>query len=405
MSGAKASFVSLAMNLTFDIIGAVIMDVDLDAQQLDPLKRGELVRAFTELLDAYWNDKIHLPWWFNLSNELRRRRLGKRVERNLKSIVRRKHEEQQQGYREGQNPQSRSVLSLSLQDTKVLSQCVLDRSCDQLRTFLLGGHDSPSATLAWIFYELSRSPHVLSAVCAELDSLFGSGTDADAVRAQLASPAGPDLIGRMSYITAVIKETLRLHPPASTARYSPHDTGLAIRTLVGEELSLNGVITYNCNFIIHRDPAVYGSTAEQFMPERWLQNDSLQTIKDGPNSNPTTATAHQIPPSAWRPFERGPRGCIGQEFASIEIRVIIAVVSWQYEFTKVGLGAVASDASGRPTLGYDGQYEVKSHVYHVSCYYFFFFMTSLILFFSASFNPLKHGQLTFHRHERLRLGR
>ncbi|EED11475.1 cytochrome P450 monooxygenase, putative [Talaromyces stipitatus ATCC 10500] len=342
-SGAEKSLVSLTVNLTYDIIGAVILDIDMDAQHTDPCQRGELVRAFTDLLDAYWDDKIHLPWWFNPFGELRRRRLGKRVDTILKSIVRRKHEEQQQAHRTGQKTQSlpSSIISLSLQDTPVLSQEVLDRTCDQLRTFLLGGHDTPSATLAWVFYELSRTPRSQSAVRAELDVLFGPGTDADAVRTQLASPAGPELLSRMSYITAVIKETLRLHTPASTARRSPPGTGLVVRTPTGENLNMDDVIIYNCNSIIHRDRVIFGATADNFMPERWLDDSNNKT---------------SIPPTAWRPFERGPRACIGQEFASIEMRIIIAVVARQYEFSKVGLGELALDAtSGLPILRHDAR--------------------------------------------------
>ncbi|KAL4768040.1 cytochrome P450 monooxygenase [Aspergillus nidulans var. acristatus] len=359
----EVSLVSLTMNLMFDIIGAAILDVDLNAQHMDPCQRGEAVRAFTELLNAYWDDKIHLPWWCKLPSELKRRHRAKRVDRILRSIISQKHEQnqqqqQQQAHRGVEEKFAQSqplpdIISLSLRDADTqfpLPQDVLDRTCDQLRTFLLGGHDSPSATLAWAIYELSRTPRALSAVRAELDALLGPCTDANAVCSRLASPEGPELLSRMSYIMAVLKETLRLHTSASTARYSPPGSGLVVTTPAGEELGLDDVIIYNCNSIIHRDPAVFGSTAHCFMPERWLDDSNDKT---------------SMPPSAWRPFERGPRACIGQEFASIVMRVIIAAVARQFEFTKVGLGELALDATtGRPILGCDGQYEVRSHVYN-----------------------------------------
>ncbi|KAL4935582.1 hypothetical protein BDV06DRAFT_234185 [Aspergillus oleicola] len=366
-SGEEASLMSLIMKLMYDIIGSAILDVDLNAQHVDPGQRGDAVRAFAELLDAYWDDKIHLPWWCKLPSEIKRRRLGKRVDRALKSIIRCKHEERQQqlqqwygdGGGKGNKTQihsPRGIISLILQDTDIqspLPQDVLDRTCDQLKTFLLGGHDSPSATLAWAFYELSRTPRAMLAVSAELDALFGTGTDANAVCSRLASSEGPDLLSRMSYITAVLRETLRLHTPASTARYAPSGSGLVVTTPTGEELCLDDLIIYNCNSIIHRDPAVFGETADSFMPERWLKQNN--------SSNSSTT----IPSSAWRPFERGPRACIGQEFASIEMRVIIAAVARQFEFTKIGLGEIALDArTGSPILGHDGQCVVKSHVYN-----------------------------------------
>ncbi|KAL2819493.1 cytochrome P450 [Aspergillus granulosus] len=378
-TGEEAALMGLTMNLMHDITGATVFDEDLDAQHVDPRQRGELVRAFAELLDAYWEDKIHLPWWLKLGSELKRRQLGRRVDRILESVVRRKYEEWQQqqtqthrnlrDHEKGQwssppAPVPNSIVALIFQnadtDTKtsrVLSPDHLSRTCDQLRTFLLGGHDSPSATIAWVFYELSRTPRVQSAIRAELDTLFGPGTDADAVRAQLASLAGPDLLRRMSYTSAVLKETLRLHTPASTARYAPPGSGFVVRMPnTGEELVLDDVILYNCGSIIHHDQAVFGATADEFMPERWLGNNT-NTDKHAPAS---------IPPSAWRPFERGPRSCIGQEFASIVMRAIIAVVARQYDFAKVGLGAPKLDAAtGRPILSNDGQYEVAEQVYNI----------------------------------------
>jgi hypothetical protein len=71
------------------------------------------------------------------------------------------------------------------------------------------------------------------------------------------------------------------------------------------------------------------------------------------------------PPSAWRPFERGPRNCIGQELAMIEARLILASVARQYDFAKVGLGEIAMDENGQPAVNSHGQYETKSKLYNV----------------------------------------
>lgn len=358
-SGEVFSLVSLTMDLTFDIIGAVIFDNDLGAQHLEQSHQGKVVRSFKELLSAYWDDKIYLPWWLSPQTELRRQRLGKQLDEDLKSMIRQKHEELQ-ARRDKDHDQSRSILSLILGDTKTLSQGLLDLTCDQLKTFLLAGHDTPSATLAWVFYELSRCPRALSAVRTELDDILGPGTDPESISTLLSSAAGPDLVGRMTYIIAVIKETLRLHTPASTARYSAPGNALTIRTPTGQELGLDDVIIYNCSSIIHRDPAVYGDTGDHFVPERWL-GDPQNT----PEGGGTAHNPHHVPCGSWRPFERGPRACIGQEFATIELRVIIAVIARRYDFIKVGLGELAMTEGGRPILGHDGQYKVKSHVYNV----------------------------------------
>lgn len=352
-TGKEFSLVTLAINLTFDIIGAVVMDVDLEAQPLDNTQRqGQLVRLYIDLFSQYWDDKADMPWWLIPRTEIKRRRLGKRIDVLLNAIIRRKHAEQkaQSGDTSAadRNSQSRSILSLSLQDADTpLSPELVNETCDQIKTFMLAGHDTTSITLSWIFYWLSRTPHALAAVRSELDNLLGAGTDPEAVRGQLLSPGGPDLVHRMTYITAVIKETLRLHPPAATARYTPDGTGFTVRTPAGEDYCLDGMIIYNCEGLIQRDSSVYGDSANHFVPERWLGDASSK-----------------FPAGAWRPFERGPRGCIGQEFAMIEIRIIIAMVARRFDFSKVGLGELAIDEKGQPILGDNGVYEARSQIYN-----------------------------------------
>ncbi|KAG4220137.1 hypothetical protein PC116_g31384 [Phytophthora cactorum] len=162
----------------------------------------------------------------------------------------------------------------------------------------------------------------------------------------------------MKYIAAVIKETLRLHPPAATARTTKHGTGFTVRAPDGQQHCLDGMIIYNCETLIHRDPDIYGDTANSFVPERWIGQDDEQSTSD--------LSPNQIPLSSWRPFERGPRNCIGQEFANIELRVIIAVVARRYDFVKVGLGEVETDDRQLPVTTEDGRFKVKSELYNVS---------------------------------------
>lgn len=148
--------------------------------------------------------------------------------------------------------------------------------------------------------------------------------------------------------------TSRLWPPAATARLTKPGDGLNAVVRIGNEtkdLNLDGLMLYNVASIIQRDPAVFGDTANAFVPERWLQQD----------------TADKIPSGAWRAFERGPRNCIGQELALIEARVVVAMVARRYDFVKVGLGAAATDKmTGKSRLDGHGQYEVEKEMYSVS---------------------------------------
>ncbi|KAI1445927.1 cytochrome P450 [Annulohypoxylon stygium] len=342
-SGDTFSLMKLTTGLTFDIIGKVVMETDLDAQRYDQDKKGELVGLFETMLDAYNGERINLPWWLTLGKVKRRAALSNRISNLLRTMVYRKHVELHES--EGDSPNPRSVLSLGLQEIATLTPKVADEICDQLRSFLFAGHDTTSILLSWAFYELSRTPHALCAIRAELDNLFGPDTDPAAVRSRLLEQI--DLVQQMTYVSAVIKETLRLHPPGGTARKIPEGSGFTVRMPDGEQKCLDGLVVYNCQSIIHRDPKAYGDTAEHFVPERWLTSDDAA-----------------IPAGAWRPFERGPRNCIGQELANIEARVIIALTVRRYDFIKVGLGEVALDESNQPSLdSSNGQYRVLEELY------------------------------------------
>lgn len=347
-TGHDFSLVGLGTNLAFDIIGAVVMGVDFEAQPDDASQQGELVRLYVELYSTFWNEAANFPWWMIPKTAMRRRRLGQRINVLLDDMIHSKYAE----HKALGGDQSRSILSLSLQDATDLTPELLNETRDQIKTFLLAGHDTSSITLAWAFYWLSRSPRALRAVREELDGLLGTESDPETVYAKLLSPEGPDLVRRMAYISAVIKEILRLHPPAATARYVKPGTGFTVRTPDGNDYCLDDMIIYNCESLIQRDPNVYGKSHNYFNPERWLGD----------------ADHSGIPAGAWRPFERGPRNCIGQDFAMIELRVIIAAVARRYDFVKVGLGELSLDAQGQPTLDENGILIAKSDLYSVSTY-------------------------------------
>lgn len=228
--------------------------------------------------------------------------------------------------------------------------------------------------MQWVYYELHRTPRVLKLLRAELDEVFGPDSDPAKVEAILLSK-GEDVLRRLNYTSAVIKEALRLYPPAGTARKCQTGSGFNVKLADGRELCLDGYVLYNCQYIIHRDPAVFGETADEFIPERWTGDvdtsamDSGETAADSMNGT-IAAVAHgaeqKVPPTSWRPFERGPRNCIGQELANLEARVILAMTVRRYDFTKVGSGELELDGSGKPVLQSNGQYKVASQTFNVS---------------------------------------
>ncbi|KAI2466197.1 cytochrome P450 [Annulohypoxylon bovei var. microspora] len=337
-TGGAFSLIQLTGNLTFDIICSVVMDVDFGSQNMD--KQSDFVRAYHELFETYTSEQVDLPWFFTPRTEWKRRQLAKHVRSTLAAIIRDTFSN-----RQAETTKSRSILSLSLQgDVDDLTSQAVDEACDQLSTFLFAGHDTTSILLSWMFYELSRTPYALKALRRELNDLFGPDSNPSTVRNKLLSNDGKDLLNRMRYTNAVIMETLRLYPPAGTARKTEPGAGLSVHTPTGE-YPLEGVNIYNCAMMIQRDPEVYGDTANCSVPERWLNE-----------------TVEKIPASAWRAFERGPRNCIGQELANLEVRIVVAPVARRYDFSKVGTGELSLDEAGKPIMDSKGYFKVASEI-------------------------------------------
>ncbi|KAF2423662.1 cytochrome P450 monooxygenase [Tothia fuscella] len=366
--GGEFGFDELCTALTFDIIGAVVLDVDFKSQGA-PENQHPVVRLYRQLTHAY-DDNTPFPFlaW---RKKRKQRKYGEAVDAAIKDVVAEKFEQTKTKFDEKRVLSGRSVLELSLQDVDVLTKDELQMAADQVKSFLFAGHDTTSILLQWAFYALSIHPRVRSTLCAELDTVFGSSSSPDSVAEQLLQ-RGEEALSQLSYTSAVIKEILRLYPPAGSARMAPKGSGYTIRMDNGENVCVDGFVLYVNHYIIQRDPAIYGDTADDFCPERWLGDtdtsmESEYGITETVSSEKKVDVAEdgkEIPPSAWRPFERGPRNCIGQELANIEARVILACVARRFEFTKVGAGEVVLGKDGQPQLDPKGRFVVRGEMYN-----------------------------------------
>jgi len=122
------------------------------------------------------------------------------------------------------NSRKRSVIDLALQSyTKEFKAgSNADRldpeferyAVDQMNVFIFAGHDTTSSAIAYAYHLMSQHPQVAEKMIHEHNDMFGK--DIDMVPQLLREQ--PYLINRLEYTLAVIKEALRLFPPASTLR-------------------------------------------------------------------------------------------------------------------------------------------------------------------------------------------
>lgn len=174
----------------------------------------------------------------------------------------------------------------------------------QIRTFLFAGHDTSSSTPCYCYHLLSLHPHVRRRMVDELDTILGKNVGQAASRIA----GNPHLLNQLTYTFAIIKETLRLYPPAPSTRIG--EPGFSVTLPDGRQCPTEGLLVWSNSVAIHRNPDFWPQPND-FLPERWLVE------KDDP-----------LFPAAkgmWRAFEYGPRNCIGQELALLEVRLILAL--------------------------------------------------------------------------------
>jgi cytochrome P450 len=196
----------------------------------------------------------------------------------------------------------------------------IDMAIAQMKMFIFAGHDTTAAALCYTYHLLSSYPSTLAALRAEHDSVFGP----DACEAAEKIRQSPHLLNQLPYTSAVIKETLRLFPPVGTVRQGHRDFFLT-HPETRQRYPTDGFMLFGCSMAAHRN-AKYFQDPDAFVPERWLGSKGM-------------------PKSAYRPFELGPRNCIGQELAQMELRAILALTVREFDVVS------AYDPKGGKVLG------------------------------------------------------
>ncbi|KAL4894251.1 cytochrome P450 [Aspergillus ambiguus] len=190
----------------------------------------------------------------------------------------------------------------------------LETAIGQITTFLFAGHDTTASTICWLFRLLEQHPDVLAKLRAEHDAILGPDPGA-------ALRANPQLLNSLTYTHAVLKESARVHTNVGTMRRGepgffltgPPGSGPECE---GKQMPTDGFIVWDGTFAIHRSPDVWPQP-DKFIPERFLITDESDPLH--PRKN------------AWRFFELGPRGCIGQHLAMVEIKLVMAMVVRRFD--------------------------------------------------------------------------
>jgi cytochrome P450 len=168
---------------------------------------------------------------------------------------------------------------------------------DEMMTLLFAGHDTTTSTVAFMFYELARHPHLLDAIAAEQDALTRGG-----------QPSSEQLMsGELAQLEMTLEETLRKYPPAWIGPRKSVDAF----EFEGHTVPANAYVDY-CSWASHHLPDVFGDP-QAFRPERF-----------------SPEARKQIPKGAYIPFGGGSRTCIGMRFGQLEIRTIATLIASRF---------------------------------------------------------------------------
>jgi cytochrome P450 len=335
--------------MTLDVIGLAGFNYEFNALNATD-KPNELNQAFSVMFSAGQQMSIIpiLKAWIPLlrwipSDRDRKidaaqktmGRIGTQLLHDAKAAVISSHGAEKGGSIEKSSLQGRDLLSLLVRANMATDIPENQRISDedvlaQVPTFLVAGHETTSTATTWALYALCLRPDIQTKLREEL------------LTVETETPSMDELVG-LSYLDAVVRETLRLHAPVpSTVRVAMKDDILPVDTPFTDKYGVvhDGIKVSKGDPIfipilaINRSEAIWGTDAKEFNPDRWA---SLPEV------------VSQIP-GVWghlMTFLGGPRACIGYRFSLVEMKALLFTLVRAFEFE---LAVPASDVGKRSTL-------------------------------------------------------
>ncbi len=169
---------------------------------------------------------------------------------------------------------------------------------DEVMTLFLAGHETTALTLSWAWYLLAQNPESEAKFHAELAEVLGTGL-----------PTVDDL-ARLKYTEMIAKESMRLYPPA----YALGREAIEECEIGGYRVPA-GAQVFMFQWATQRDPRFFPEP-DAFRPERWTEEFS-----------------NSLPKYAYFPFGGGPRACIGNYFAMMEIVMLLPTIGQRFRFS------------------------------------------------------------------------
>jgi cytochrome P450 len=274
------------MKITFAMVARSLFGARLKEEDIDLVSHTICtVQEFIvrQTLQPYLNP------WFAISGELRRHEdMRTRADAVLLEYIKKRRNEPP-----GQDL-LQTLMDARYSDGEGMTDALILSESMQL---LVAGHETSSNALSWLFYLLSSRPDCLEKVRQEFDSVLGE------------APLGYADVPKFEFTTQVICEGLRLYPPF----------WMIDRMAVADDRVGDLVIPRGSTVIVH----VYGA---HHAPRYWQNPETFDTERF------TKANDKLRTPGTFLPFGAGPRGCIGGNYAMLQILMILSDLLRKYDF-------------------------------------------------------------------------
>ncbi|KAF1996663.1 cytochrome P450 3A30 [Amniculicola lignicola CBS 123094] len=310
-SGEIFKLEDITNDFTFDVISNATFGFSLNAQT-----KRDSIDDFNDLLHQ---SMIVRDSWNPVTSLVARRNRGlasQKLSKRFGDMIQERFAILQQDNINVSNKRSLTILDLVLRDhaeelrrttsntSTILDESFKEMAITQIKAMLLGGSSTTADTICFMYMLLSENPEVLQKLRDEHDRVFAPGIDATYALLK----DNFNKIGELEYTLNTIKETLRLFPIGCTARCAD-ETGVI--SFKGRQYPVADHLILPMQFAMHYN-AKYFPNPTKFDPDRFTQDDFVRT--------------------AWRPFERGPRACIGQTLALDEMKVLALLTVRDFDF-------------------------------------------------------------------------
>jgi len=254
------------------------------------------IKDATDVIFRRYRKIVQLPFFIPTRDHRLYRGAVKKIDDVVFKFIR--------GHHSGEGSES-TLLSMLMnakdEDGKKLTDQQLR---NEVTTLFLAGHETTSLALTWAWYLLSQHPKVEDKLHRELRDVLQGET-----------PSLED-IPKLHYATSVIKEAMRIYPPAyGYSREAIEDTR------IGPYDIAKGSIVFMSTWALNRDEK-YFPEPETFDPDRW-----------------TPEFQKSLPKYLYIPFGGGPRVCIGEGFAMTEAVMLLAMIAQKFTFEYNGTRA------------------------------------------------------------------